>query len=124
MGTSPFLGWALLVGGVGMVVAGLALQFWPLAPLGAIVFLVGTARLGLFPRPRVRTVEQQAQVNRYATVINIGAPVVVVAAALMTRGNVWMTTALFSAVLAIDIAYYLWASRIGDPLPPNDALTG
>ena len=102
-------------GGATLTVTGIVFQMWPLTPLGLIFLLMGTSRLGVFPRPRIRTHEEQAKLNRIATFINVAAPLCAVLVVALSPANPWGITVLVWCVLTIDIAYYTWVSRLGAP---------
>lgn len=105
--TRELQGRLALAAGIATTAVGAALLEPVAMLLGVAVSLFGTARLHWFPPRRSLSPEQQVRVDRVARVVNYGFPVAVIALILLSRSERVLIAAL-AALLAIQIAYYLW----------------
>lgn len=103
---------ALLFGG--LVVAATSAAFVAFAGVfvGLIAALMGAAGLGLFTRGRVISDEQRRKVGQLSSIANAAAPISIITLALLGADATVITAAL-GAVLALDLAIYIYVSRLG-----------
>lgn len=103
---------AFLFGGVAVAIAGAFALRLPFVFVGLIAALMGSAGLGIFPRKRLVSAEQQKTVRQLSTYVNAGAPIAAVSVALL-GGNETVFSVVLGVTLALDVAVYLWISRMG-----------
>lgn len=106
----------LLIGGAAATLGGAVRLQLAFMFIGLIAGLMGSAGLGIFPRKRLVSHEQQKRVHELSTYVNVGAPIAVVAVFLL-GGNETVFAVVLGVVLVIDLACYVWMSRIGQRWP-------
>lgn len=99
----------LLIGGAAATLGGAVRLQLAFMFIGLIAGLMGSAGLGIFPRKRLVSHEQQKRVHELSTYVNVGAPIAVVAGVPPrrerngVRGGAWRGSRHRPRVLCLDV---------------------